>query len=96
VLKLTSVLSEKESQAVEAALHALTDDSLYRTWDSVASAIDWLWLLGVGVDILNYLRMYLLDRAPNDPALEIPFTLLPNNERQYASSVNGRPQPPKP
>ncbi|MNK86445.1 hypothetical protein D3C87_1063570 [compost metagenome] len=77
VLKLRSVLSERESQAVEAALHALTDDSPYRTWDSVASAIDRLWLAGVGLDILNYLRKYLLDRDPYDPTLEVPFALLP-------------------
>lgn len=77
VLKLRNALSEKESRAVEAALHALTDDSPYRTWDSVASAIDRLWLTGVGVDILNYLRIYLLNRIPYDPTLEVPFELLP-------------------
>jgi hypothetical protein len=77
VLNLKSALSEKESQAVEAALHALTDETPCRTWDSVASAIDRLWLAGVGVDILNYLRKYLLDRDPYDPTLEVPFALLP-------------------
>lgn len=88
VLKLRSVFSEKESQAVEAALHALTDDSPYRTWDSVASAIDRLWLAGVGVDILNYLRKYLLDRDPYDPKLEVPFALLP--EEVSAVRANGK------